>query len=456
MRNDRLLGQSHGFARPFRMVGNRHGAALAIVAISLVVILGMGALAVDMGMLIKQRDDAQRAADAAALAGASAFQDAKPLEAVAPAGLQARDYLARNYVGGTYIDTTVVSSYINGGNRYITELNEGVVVVLPDSQKVRVIVRRPAVGTLFGRVMGFLNIPIAAKAAARVFEAGAGKCVKPFAFPDFWGDADNDPNANRLEDLGPGQGKGGETWEYGSSGSDHYRAYGDADGTGETTGLGSDYRNNSVAGGDKTNTMYWDDYGRPIILKKSNPQQTSSPGFFLPWVIPGSNPGAADYKANIVGCNPAEINLTTDFNLDGSADTSSYDNKPGNMIGPTKQGMDSLIALDPDACWAPSTDSLHAGYTTGSVMLKSPGGTCNVPYPGWMSSPRVAVVPLFDPAQMHSGKSQLRFNNLALIFIDPQLDRHAPVAGHFLYFVRGTSEPGPENGSLIKTLKLVE
>jgi hypothetical protein len=68
----------------------------------------------------------------------------------------------------------------------------------------------------------------------------------------------------------------------------------------------------------------------------------------------------------------------------------------------------------------------------------------------------VAVVPLFDPAQMHSGKSQLRFNNLALIFIDPQLDRHAPVAGHFLYFVRGTSEPGPENGSLIKTLKLVE
>jgi uncharacterized membrane protein len=144
------------------MIRNRHGAALAIVAISLVVILGMGALAVDMGMLIKQRDDAQRAADAAALAGASAFQDAKPFDAIVPAGEQARDYMAKNYVGGTYIDTTVTASYVNGGNRYITEVREGVVVVLPDSQKVRVSVRRQAVGTLFGRVMGFLNIPIAA------------------------------------------------------------------------------------------------------------------------------------------------------------------------------------------------------------------------------------------------------------------------------------------------------
>jgi hypothetical protein len=447
MRNSRALG----------IIRNRHGAALAIVAISLVVILGMGALAVDMGMLIKQRDDAQRAADAAALAGASAFQDAKPLDAVGPAGEQARDYLAKNYVGGTYIDTAVTASYINGGNRYITEVREGVVVVLPDSQKVRVIVRRPAVGTLFGRVMGFLNVPIAAKAAARVFEAGEGKCVKPFAFPDFWGDADNDPNGNKLEDLGPGQGKGGEAWKYASSPDDHYRAYGDADGTGVTTGLGSDYRNESIADGDKTGARYWEDYGRPIVLKKSNPQQTSSPGFFLPWVIPGSNPGAADYKANIVGCNPAAINLTTDFNVDGSADTSSYDNKPGNMIGPTKQGMDSLIDLDPDACWATSTE-VHEGvtYTTGSVKLKSAGGSCNVDYPGWESSPRVAIVPLFDPAQMRSGKTQLRFNNLALIFIDPQLDRHAPVAGHFLYYVKGTGPADPESGSLIKTLKLVE
>lgn len=440
----------------FHPVRNEKGAALALVAVSLVVILGMGALAVDMGMLIKQREDAQRAADAAALAGASAYQEQKPFDAVNPARDRAFAYLAKNYVGGTYIDTSGQVT-TNTGTTWVTTSAEGVVIVLPDSQKVRVIVRRPAVGTFFARVLGVMNVPIAAKAAAVAIEAGSGKCVKPFAFPDYWSDADNDNDpTNRLEDLGPGQGQGGEQWEFGSSPGDSYRRFGDPDGVGTTTGLGSDFRNNSVAGGDKTNTKYFDDYGRPIVLKKSNPQQTPSPGFFLPWVIPGSSPGASDYKKNIYGCNPAEINLTTEFNIDGSADTSSYDNKPGNMIGPTKQGMDSLIALDPKACWAPAPDLDHPSYTTGSVKQLSAAGTCTDDYPGWMSSPRVAIVPLFDPSQIQSGRTQLRFNNLALIFIEDQPGRHAAVVGRFLYFTKGTGPAGPNNGSLIKTLKLVE
>ncbi len=84
-----------------RTVGNRRGAALAIVAVSLVVILGMGALVVDMGMLMKQREDAQRAADAAALAGASAFirTTRRSMPWIEPRDSRLR-HLARNYVGG--------------------------------------------------------------------------------------------------------------------------------------------------------------------------------------------------------------------------------------------------------------------------------------------------------------------------------------------------------------------
>ena len=67
-----------------------------------------------------------------------------------------------------------------------------------------------------------------------------------------------------------------------------------------------------------------------------------------------------------------------------------------------------------------------------------------------------AVVPLFDPSYFSTGRTALRFNNLALIFLEPQLDRHAPVAGRFIYFVRGTGQPDPNSGSLIKTIKLVE
>lgn len=172
------------------LVRNEKGAILAIVALSLVVILGMGALAVDMGMLMKQREDAQRAADAAALAGASAFMEYMPNDAIALAKERAFDYLARNYVGGTYIDTTNKVSTVTGGNRYITTASEGTVVVLPDSVKVRVIVRRPAVGTLFARVLGYLNVPIAAKAAAVASSSGESKCVVPFAMPDMWSEGD--------------------------------------------------------------------------------------------------------------------------------------------------------------------------------------------------------------------------------------------------------------------------
>jgi Flp pilus assembly protein TadG len=454
MRNDRVKGQSHGFARAFRMVGNRHGAALAIVAISLVVILGMGALAVDMGMLIKQRDDAQRAADAAALAGASAFQNAKPLDAVPEAKKKAFDYLARNYVGGTYIDTAGKSDYINGGNRYIQEANEGTVVVLPDSVKVRVIVRRRAVGTLFASLLGYLNVPIAAKAAAVASNAGASKCLKPFALPDIWGEPGANPtddkNFNRMEDVGNNWNKPDENWRYTpATTGDHYRGYGDTDGSGDVTGWGSDYRNNFA---DEDGKRYWDDYGRLIKLKITSAHDVPSPSFFQAWVIPGTGKGAASYRNNIATCNNAEITLATDYEFDDTEDSET--SEPGNMVGPTFQGMQDLIGQDPDACWAEEADPNHAGYTRGEVRLMS-GGSCSAAYPSWESSPRVITVPLFDPAQIQSGRTSLQFNNLGVFFIEEQEKRKDPIVARFLFFAKGTGS-GPTEGSLVKKIRLVE
>ena len=46
---------------------------MALVAVSLVVILGFGALAIDLGQLYLARAELQRAADAAALGGATAY-----------------------------------------------------------------------------------------------------------------------------------------------------------------------------------------------------------------------------------------------------------------------------------------------------------------------------------------------------------------------------------------------
>jgi Flp pilus assembly protein TadG len=429
------------------MIRNRQGAALALVAVSLVVILGMGALVVDMGMLIKQREDAQRAADAAALAGASAYQNSLALDAVIPAKDRAFDLLARNYVGGTYIDTSGQASTVVGGNRYITTSTEGTVIVLPDSWKVRVIVRRPAVGTLFASVLGYLHVPIAAKAAAEATTSGAGKCLKPFALPDIWADANDDDNSNRLEDIGANPKNPIENWRYDTGDGDHYRALGGSGG-GEETGWGSTYRNSYT---DEHGSRYLNDYGRQIKLKVTSSHDVPSPSFFQAWAI-GDDRGGDAYRWNISHCNLTEVKLSTDVDFDSTLDVET--SEPGNMVGPTFQGMQDLIAQDPDACWLEEDDSLHVGYKTGMVGLTR-GGSCTPGYPGWESSPRVITVPLFSPSQIQSGRTKLAFNNLGVFFIEGQATKDDPVVARFLFYAKGTGA-GPTQGSLTKQIRLVE
>ena len=70
----------------------RRGAAMVFIAISLAVLFGFAALAIDLGMLFVAREDAQRAADASALAGASAFLDYAPGDATPYAHERAMEY----------------------------------------------------------------------------------------------------------------------------------------------------------------------------------------------------------------------------------------------------------------------------------------------------------------------------------------------------------------------------
>ena len=67
MRTKRLRSRSNN--RRFL----RRGGVVVQVAVMSTVILGCGALAIDIGMLYKTRGELQRAADAAALAGASSY-----------------------------------------------------------------------------------------------------------------------------------------------------------------------------------------------------------------------------------------------------------------------------------------------------------------------------------------------------------------------------------------------
>jgi hypothetical protein len=452
----------------------RRGATAVFIAVSLAALLGMVALAVDVGMFMKTRSDAQRSADAAALAGAQEFLKGKPADMKVSALNNALEYASRNYVGWQYVDTSgkIVT---DSGVRLVANTPEAYVQVIPDSQRVRVFIRRAGTATWFGHLLGIDFVKISVKAAAEAVNAGTGKCVKPFAIPDLWQDNNDDNNpTNRLPDIVGTQGKqGGEDWEFDPT--DVYSRYEDPSNpnSSQWTGLGSSWRNNSYYGADQSNPKYyWDDYGRPMTIKVSNPQESPSPGFFYPWVMPydstdpsaypvGLNPGpgANWYRWNISHCNPLPVEVLTVETLDPT--TTDEKNKPGNMIGPTNQGIDSLIAQDPHACWAefPDTNTNHTGhtYTTGEVRKRSSqNGPCDQPYPGWENSPRTAMVPLFDPGQISSGRTTLNFNNLAVIFIEGQKTPHDPVTARFLYFAKSTGPLAPNTGSLIKKLQLVE
>jgi hypothetical protein len=164
-----------------------------MVAISLTVLLGMAALAVDLAMLYAARAEAQRAADAAAHAGTIEFwkKPYDPLAVVPVARDSAIQYASRNRILGTSVPTTVLSqNWFSDTLR--TEFSGGRVDVIGVEQKVRVTIRRSGIQTFFARVFGVDSAAVAALAAAAVRYADRAECVKPFIVPDFWADYNND------------------------------------------------------------------------------------------------------------------------------------------------------------------------------------------------------------------------------------------------------------------------
>jgi len=167
---------------PTSLPTDERGSTAAFVAVGLVGMLGMVALAVDLGMMLGARTGSQRVADAAALAGAGSLITAPYDEA--RARQWALDYAAKNTVLGTTADVRPED-----------------VDVLLDEHKVRVRVfnvnsRSNAIRTIFGRVLGWETMNISTVAAAEAVSAGSGVCPLPIALPDRWLDNPGGPNPN--------------------------------------------------------------------------------------------------------------------------------------------------------------------------------------------------------------------------------------------------------------------
>jgi hypothetical protein len=160
----------HRFLHPFRR--QREGQTLAVVAVMMVALLALLSLGIDMGMAYTARAEAQRVADAAALAGASAFLDfVNPADAVGTARQRAEEYAELNFVRN---------------RRVVAEEPEVLVWVIPDSQKVRVRIERSELPVWFARFLGRDDLTVSARAAAWAAAAGSSDCAAPFSIPDLW------------------------------------------------------------------------------------------------------------------------------------------------------------------------------------------------------------------------------------------------------------------------------
>jgi len=469
------------------------------VAVSLTALVSLLALGIDIGMLFNARSEAQRAADAAALAGASAFLDFPAKEARVPAKTRALEFATQNDIRRETIDPSEVSVHVN-----------------VDSATVTVAIRRSGVSTWFAKMFSVSEVAIGATATAQASDAGAAQCLKPFAVPDAWEETTQDANRNRIQDPG-------EIWTF-DPGRDRYLPYTGPDGDPAETGWGGEWRDPFP---DYMGSRYDRDYGRQIVIKVTDPHAVLAPSFFYPWVIPvdegqpdcgdfrrgdgdgegndgneihgkgkgngkagnngggndgnngkgndgnngkgndgnngkgndgnngkgndgnngggndgnngkgndgnngggsgGSGKGAAAYRRNICSCNASVIDLESEYLIE-----------PGNMVGPTYQGVSALIDQDPNAYWDEAKNRVVSPYGD--------------------DSPRIITVALFDPSEIQKGGRQyIQFNNFARFFIERQESPQDPVVGRFLFYVAGvgTDSHGTKTGSLVKHLRLI-
>lgn len=297
---------------------NQRGAAMIMVAVSMVVLLGFAVLAVDTSLLQLSKTQLQNAADAAALAGAIEFGLSQGDESVATA--EAVRLAGLNKA----IQTTQLPVTIAGGD-----------VSFPGGTQVRVVTHRTEATAdplriYFMRVLsaGHSNLSdITADATAEVTPVGGTNCLKPWVFPDKWDDLNGDSLYQPGEPYDP----------------------------------------------DVTGYRIPDDVGRSITIKYTSGGSTPKTGWYQPVQFGAVNRGGPDctgadcYREFISECEPYTVYI---------GDTLQFES--GNMVGPTRQGWQDLVAQDPYA---------RFNAATGEVE--------NSAHP---VSPRIIKLALYDPS----------------------------------------------------------
>jgi hypothetical protein len=364
------------------------GAVLIHVAFVVLMLVAFTTFVVDWGVLWLSRGQAQNSADSGALAGAIAlgFDDPNDLTDTGAGKLNAYQATQNNLVYGQPPDVNVTTDVT------FPACPDGI------GQCIRVDVyrnqtRNNPLPIMFGTLVGLTDQGIRATATARIRAANATECLRPWAIVDRWDEtAPNYPSPDPDWDFG-------DTYDA-ATGDLYVPPSPTAPGTGFTLA----------------------DYGLQFAVKMGAAGQGGqivSPGWFqaidIPRVNSCANQGASAYECNIATCG----GVTTAYAPFGGtacpedipvgdeafwAERGCYRVQTGNMVGPTRDGVQTLMDRDPNAGW-------------------SDGRIVNSQYDPPSSSPRIVPIGVLDidlyMAQNPTGQNGIvRLVNIFGFFIE--------------------------------------
>jgi hypothetical protein len=183
--------------------GRERGASLLLVAVAMVALLSVAALAIDLGMLYVARSEAQRAADAAALAGAYTFVTSGCTSSGGCVAGGPQETLAREQAELIGAQNTIVGQDAQIQNAdisfsYPSAEEPQITVTVQRSQA-----RGNPIPTIFAKMFGTTEAGVSATATAEAYNPsdssgtpGFGNgCVAPFLVPNC------DPNHTDTNNL---------------------------------------------------------------------------------------------------------------------------------------------------------------------------------------------------------------------------------------------------------------
>ena len=313
-----------------RLRRDERGMALVWVSLGFMTFLAAGTLAIDVGVLMTARTQAQASADAGALAGATAL---------------VKDSWDDRSAGGPAVQSAITTAQKNVVMSANVSVQPGDVTFPTGptglNNRVKVNVFRTAdrsnpLALLIGSLIGVPNANITATATAQADTASSMTCVKPFIIPDKWQENSSPP------------------WTT-SSTFDRYDNHDNIIPNADVYVPGST---------DQGGTGYSRaDIGMTLTLRAGTGGNIA-PSSYFSWEMPGGS-GGSWYESNIVNCNETPVSV---------GDNATQE--PGNMVGPTIDGLTQLLNKDPDAYWDSTNKKVVSQFA---------------------QSPRLFPIPLYNP-----------------------------------------------------------